>query len=48
VDDGIAIGYTIIAAAHWVKEGKHHCKKLIVAIPVAPSEWIFYYVKSIC
>jgi putative phosphoribosyl transferase len=38
VDDGIATGATIIAAAKWIKEGnKHNCKKLIVAVPVAPA-----------
>ncbi|MBA3750481.1 MAG: phosphoribosyltransferase, partial [Nitrosopumilus sp.] len=28
---------TIIAAARWIQEEKHECKKLIVAVPVAPS-----------
>lgn len=37
VDDGIATGATIIAAAQWIKEEKHQCKKLIIAIPVAPG-----------
>jgi putative phosphoribosyl transferase len=38
VDDGIATGATIIAAAQWIKgENKHYCKKLIVAVPVAPA-----------
>ena len=38
VDDGIATGATIIAAAQWIKEGnKHNCKNLIVAVPVAPA-----------
>ena len=36
VDDGIATGSTIIAAARWIKE-KHNCKRLIVAVPVAPA-----------
>lgn len=38
VDDGIATGSTIIAAARWIKDGKHVCKKLIVAVPVAPAQ----------
>lgn len=37
VDDGIATGATIIAAAQWIKEDKHQCNKLIVAVPVAPG-----------
>ena len=37
VDDGIATGATILAAAKWIKE-KHHCKRLIIAVPVAPAE----------
>jgi putative phosphoribosyl transferase len=37
VDDGIATGATIIAAARWIKN-KHHCKSLIVAVPVAPAK----------
>ena len=36
VDDGIATGSTIIAAAQWIKE-KHNCKMLIIAVPVAPA-----------
>jgi putative phosphoribosyl transferase len=36
VDDGIATGSTIIAATKWIKE-KHNCKRLIVAVPVAPA-----------
>ncbi len=36
VDDGIATGATIIAAAQWIKEKKHSCRKLIVAVPVSP------------
>lgn len=38
VDDGIATGSTILAAARWIKEGKLECKKLIVAVPVAPAK----------
>lgn len=38
VDDGIATGSTMIAAIHSVKEEKP--KKVIVAIPVAPTESI--------
>ena len=37
VDDGITTGATIIAASQWIKEGKHRCKKLIVAFPIAPD-----------
>lgn len=36
LDDGIATGSTIIAAARWIKE-KHNCKRLIIAVPVAPA-----------
>ncbi len=36
VDDGIATGATIIAASQWIKK-KHSCKKLIIAVPVAPA-----------
>ena len=37
VDDGIATGATMLAAVKWLKE-KHYCKRLIVAVPVAPLE----------
>jgi predicted phosphoribosyltransferase len=37
VDDGIATGATILAAVKWIKE-KQHCKRVIVAVPVAPAE----------
>ncbi|HEY6534587.1 MAG TPA: phosphoribosyltransferase family protein [Candidatus Nitrosocosmicus sp.] len=37
VDDGIATGATIIAAARWIKN-KYNCKSLIVAVPVAPAK----------
>src|SRR5919109_1823107 len=37
VDDGIATGATVLASARWIKE-KHSCKKLIIAVPVAPRE----------
>lgn len=36
VDDGIATGSTILAAARWIRE-KQNCKMLIVAVPVAPA-----------
>lgn len=36
MDDGIATGSTIIAAAKWIKE-RHNCKRLIIAVPVAPA-----------
>ena len=37
VDDGIATGATILASAQWIKN-KQHCKKLVIAVPVAPRE----------
>ncbi|MGE5634412.1 MAG: phosphoribosyltransferase [Deltaproteobacteria bacterium] len=37
VDDGIATGATVLAAVKWIKE-KQYCKRLIVAVPVAPAE----------
>jgi putative phosphoribosyl transferase len=37
VDDGIATGATMLAAVKWLKE-KKYCKRLIVAVPVAPAE----------
>lgn len=37
VDDGIATGATIIASAEWIKR-KHHCRYLILAVPVAPAK----------
>jgi putative phosphoribosyl transferase len=36
VDDGIATGATVIAAARWIR--KHAPKQLIIAAPVAPKE----------
>jgi putative phosphoribosyl transferase len=38
VDDGIATGLTIFAAAKWVKAQK--CKQLVIAVPVGPKETI--------
>lgn len=38
VDDGIATGSTIYAAAQWVKAQK--CEQLIIAVPVGPKEII--------
>jgi putative phosphoribosyl transferase len=35
VDDGIATGATILAAAKWLRS-KNLCKKLVIAAPVAP------------
>jgi predicted phosphoribosyltransferase len=35
VDDGIATGATMLASGHWIKN-KQHCKKLVIAVPVAP------------
>jgi predicted phosphoribosyltransferase len=37
VDDGIATGATILAAAQWLKK-KRNNKKLIIAVPVAPKD----------
>lgn len=37
VDDGIATGATILASARWIRN-KQHCKKLVIASPVAPGE----------
>ena len=37
VDDGIATGATMLASAQWIKN-KQHCKKLVIAVPVAPRE----------
>ena len=34
VDDGIATGSTMLASAQWIKN-KQHCKKLVIAVPVA-------------
>jgi putative phosphoribosyl transferase len=36
VDDGIATGATILASAGWIKN-KQRCKKLLIAVPVAPK-----------
>jgi putative phosphoribosyl transferase len=36
VDDGVATGATILASANWIKY-KQQCKRLIIAVPVAPS-----------
>lgn len=36
VDDGVATGATILASTNWIKN-KQQCKKLIIAVPVAPS-----------
>jgi putative phosphoribosyl transferase len=35
VDDGIATGATILASAGWIKN-KQRCRKLLIAVPVAP------------
>src|ERR671919_268444 len=35
VDDGIATGATIVASANWIKN-KQRCRKLLIAVPVAP------------
>ena len=38
VDDGVATGSTIYAAAQWVKAQK--CEQLVIAVPVGPKEII--------
>jgi putative phosphoribosyl transferase len=38
VDDGVATGLTIYAAAQWVKAQK--CRQLVIAVPVGPKETI--------
>ena len=38
VDDGIATGSTIYAAAQWIKAQK--CRQLIIAVPVGPKDRI--------
>ena len=37
VDDGIATGATMLASTRWIKN-EQHCKKLVIAVPVAPGE----------
>ena len=37
VDDGIATGATMLASARWIKE-KNSCKKLLIAVPLAPED----------
>jgi putative phosphoribosyl transferase len=37
VDDGIATGATMLASEQWIKN-KQHCKKLVIAVPVAPRK----------
>jgi putative phosphoribosyl transferase len=37
VDDGIATGATMLASGQWIKN-KQRCKKLIIAVPVAPKD----------
>ncbi|HKG30692.1 MAG TPA: phosphoribosyltransferase family protein [Nitrososphaeraceae archaeon] len=37
VDDGIATGATMLASGQWIKNNQH-CKKLVIAVPVAPHE----------
>jgi predicted phosphoribosyltransferase len=45
VDDGIATGYTIIAAIKWLKKLEPH--KIILAVPVAPLEIVQYLSQQI-
>jgi predicted phosphoribosyltransferase len=35
VDDGVATGATILASANWLKNNQR-CRKLLIAVPVAP------------
>ncbi len=44
IDDGIATGFTILAAIKSIK--KHGAKKIILAVPVAPHETV-NYLKSV-
>jgi putative phosphoribosyl transferase len=37
VDDGIATGATMTASAKWIKN-KQQCKRIVIAVPVAPAE----------
>ncbi|HZA71208.1 MAG TPA: phosphoribosyltransferase family protein [Nitrososphaeraceae archaeon] len=37
VDDGVATGSTLIASAMWIRNN-FNCKKLLIAVPVAPAE----------
>jgi putative phosphoribosyl transferase len=37
VDYGIATGATMLASGQWIKNNQH-CKKLVIAVPVAPHE----------
>ncbi|MGB9803196.1 phosphoribosyltransferase, partial [Desulfofundulus sp.] len=37
VDDGIATGYTVLAALRWVRH-KFEPEELVLAVPVAPRE----------
>jgi putative phosphoribosyl transferase len=37
VDDGITTGATMLASAQWIKN-KQHCKKLVIAVPLAPRK----------
>jgi predicted phosphoribosyltransferase len=39
VDDGIATGATMLAAAQWLKT-KQNCQELIIAVPVAPRDTV--------
>jgi len=39
VDDGIAIGATMLSAARWLKT-KQNCQELIIAVPVAPRDTV--------
>ena len=37
VDDGVATGATLMASAQWIKSS-FNCRKLVIAVPVAPPE----------
>ncbi|MBV9667932.1 MAG: hypothetical protein JO327_07350 [Nitrososphaeraceae archaeon] len=46
VDDGIATGSTIFAAAKWTNNNQK-CKELVVAVPVAPPDTIYKLKKEV-
>src|SRR5436305_13652013 len=46
VDDGIATGSTIFAAAKWINNNQK-CRELVVAVPVAPPDIIIKIKKEV-
>ncbi|HEY5631410.1 MAG TPA: hypothetical protein VIR31_04725, partial [Nitrososphaeraceae archaeon] len=46
VDDGIATGSTIFAAAKWINNNQK-CRELVVAVPVAPPDIIIKLKKEV-